>query len=84
MISTTDEQGNKGIDGGLMAKQHPEHRPTNYINVPSLDEYTAKVEQIGGKVVMPKTPVPTMGYFAVCVDTEGNCLGLWETDPGAK
>ena len=84
MISTTNEQGETGIGGGLMGKHHPEHRPTNYIDVPSLDEYTAKTEQLGGKVVMPKTPVPGMGYFAVCVDTEGNCLGLWETDPGAK
>jgi predicted enzyme related to lactoylglutathione lyase len=29
-------------------------------------------------------PVPTMGYFAVCMDTEGNIFGLWEADPQAK
>jgi predicted enzyme related to lactoylglutathione lyase len=84
MISTTNSQGEKGVDGGLMLKQHPEHRPTNYIDVPSVDQFAAKAEQLGGKVVLPKMPVPGFGYFAVCVDTEGNCVGLWECDTSAK
>ncbi len=84
MIATTTAQGEKSLDGGMMPKQHPEHRPTNYIDVPSVDQSAGQVEQLGGKVVMPKTPVPGMGYFAVCVDTEGNCLGLWENNPEAK
>ena len=25
-----------------------------------------------------------MGYFAVCMDTEGNVFGLWEEDPKAR
>jgi len=33
--------------------------------------------------VMPKTAVPKMGYFAVCLDPEGNPIGLWEMDPNA-
>jgi predicted enzyme related to lactoylglutathione lyase len=32
---------------------------------------------------MPKTPVPTMGYFAVFMDTEGNALALWEENAKA-
>jgi len=28
-------------------------------------------------------PVPTMGWFATCSDTEGNEFGLWQTDPNA-
>ena len=28
-------------------------------------------------------PVPSMGWFAVCGDTEGNEFGLWQTDPNA-
>ena len=83
MIATTSGQGEKGVDGGLMPKQHPEHRPTNYIDVPSVDQYAAKAQQLGGKVVVPKMPVPGFGYFVVCVDTEGNCVGLWENDPAA-
>jgi hypothetical protein len=25
-----------------------------------------------------------MGYFAVCMDTENNSFGIWETDSNAK
>ncbi len=40
---------------------------------PMLD----KVEQNGGKVIVPKTQIsPEMGYFALFIDTEGNKVGL--------
>ena len=42
-----------------------------------------KVKSIGGSVLMEKSPVPNMGYFAICQDTEGNTFGLWETDESA-
>jgi len=33
---------------------------------------------------MQKTPVPGMGYFAVCTDAENNTFAIWETDDSAK
>ena len=33
---------------------------------------------------MAKKVVPGMGYFAICLDTENNSFGIWETDPNAK
>jgi predicted enzyme related to lactoylglutathione lyase len=71
-------------DGGLMKRQQPQHGITNYINVPSVDQYMAKVEKLGGKICMPKTAVPQMGYFAVCQDTENNTFALWEKSENAK
>ena len=47
-------------------------------------ESSAKVEELGGKILVSKMAVPKMGYFAVCMDTEGNVFGLWEDDPEAK
>jgi predicted enzyme related to lactoylglutathione lyase len=44
----------------------------------------AKVEKLGGKVCMPNTAVPQMGYFAICQDTEHNTFALWEMNIGAK
>jgi uncharacterized protein len=29
-------------------------------------------------------PVPGMGYFAICLDTENNSFAIWETDSSAK
>jgi len=68
------------LKGGLMKKIMPEHVPVNYILVPNVDEYANKCQSLGGKVVMGKTAVPTMGYFVVCLDPSGNCIGLWEAD----
>ncbi len=44
----------------------------------------AKVKKLGGKVCMPKTTVPGMGHFAICLDTEKNMFALWEVDRKAK
>lgn len=52
-----DERGapiRPGINGGMMKKQHPEHRPVNYIAVESVDAYTEKIEALGGRVIVPK------------------------------
>ena len=70
--------------GGLMKKPVPQARPTNYIQVESVAEYSKKLEELGGKIVLSKSPVPTMGYFAVGIDPEGNCVGLFEDDKSAR
>ncbi len=71
-------------DGGLMGRKHPGHTITNYINVPSVTRFMAKVKKLGGTVCVPKTAVPEMGYFAVCTDTENNTFALWEINMKAK
>jgi predicted enzyme related to lactoylglutathione lyase len=71
-------------DGGLMARKHPEQAITNYINVESVTKSAAKVKKLGGKICVPKTAVPQMGYFIVCQDTEGNTFALWEMNKKAK
>jgi len=76
--------GDQTPDGGMMERQSPEHAITNYINVASVEKAAAKVPKLGGKVVVPKTPVPQMGYFVVCQDTENNMFALWERNPNAK
>ena len=83
-VTTTDDKGNKALGGGMMKRQMPEQRITNYINVKSVDEYSSKVEKVGGKVVAPKHAVPGMGYFALCLDTENNSFAIWESNESAK
>jgi uncharacterized protein len=84
IITTTDDKGNKALGGGMMKRQIPEHHVTNYINVNSVDEYSSKVEMLGGKVVAFKHAVPGMGYFALCLDTENNSFAIWESNENAK
>ena len=71
-------------DGGLMARKHPGHPVTNYVNVASVTKSAEKVEKLGGKICVSKTAVPQMGYFVICQDTENNIFALWEMDEDAK
>jgi predicted enzyme related to lactoylglutathione lyase len=52
-----------------------------YVQVDSIDAALVAVGEHGGRVVEPKTAIPGMGSFAVMADTEGNELGLFESDP---
>ena len=56
-----------------------QRRPTNYVMVESVDEFSKKLQSLGGKIIVPKTPIPEMGAFAVGLDPEGNPVGLFET-----
>jgi len=76
--------GDQTPDGGMMKRQSPEHGITNYVNVASVDQAAAKVQRLGGKIIMAKSPVPQMGYFVICQDTENNTFALWERDQNAK
>lgn len=85
MLDVGTGQSEPSLHGGMMKRKHPMHQGiTNYVNVRSVADSLSQVEKLGGKVCVPKTAVPFMGYFAVCQDTEGNNFGLWETDGGAK
>lgn len=78
-FETQDENGTKGLSGGMMKRQAPEHTLTNYITVQSIDDYLSKIQQAGGHIMITKTEIPNMGYFAIFTDTENNQFGLFET-----
>ncbi|MGD2249054.1 MAG: VOC family protein [Candidatus Methanofastidiosia archaeon] len=83
-IITTGPEGEPGIDGGLMKREGSQTGMVNTIGVPSVDEFTEKIEKAGGQVVAPKMAVPGVGYMAYCQDTEGNTFGIMEMDENAK
>jgi uncharacterized protein len=47
---------------------------------PDLSHMLDKVEQNGGKVIIPKTSLGPNGYMAIFGDTEGNAVGLHSTN----
>jgi predicted enzyme related to lactoylglutathione lyase len=53
-----------------------------YFDVDDARAGAARVSELGGSAEEP-LPVPGMGWFAVCTDTEGNAFGLWQNDPNA-
>ena len=55
MISTVDDKGDEAVAGGMMKRQMPQQQGiTNYFDVKSVQEYSTKIEQLGGKVISPK------------------------------
>lgn len=79
-----DEKGNlirPGVNGGLYKKNKTEQQSVNYIGVESVDEYSKKVTDLGGQIVIPKTEVQGVGWFALALDPEGNHFGIFESLP---
>ena len=76
--------GNKPSGGSLTARSRPEQTITNYVNVPSVTRYMAKVWKLGGRICSPRMIVPGRGCFAVCQDPENNTFALWEIKMKAK
>jgi len=77
-----DEKGmpqRPGVNGGMMKRQNPEHKPVNYIAVESVDEYVKKIEALGGRVIVPKMEVPGIGWWALALDPEGNQFAIMQS-----
>jgi predicted enzyme related to lactoylglutathione lyase len=52
-----------------------------YISTDDIDDSLAKVESLGGKTLLEKTPVAEMGWYALFADPTGNRIGLWQNAP---
>jgi predicted enzyme related to lactoylglutathione lyase len=83
MVTTGDEK-EPGINGGLSKRGESSMPNMNTIGVSSVDKFSKMVQDEGGKVLMPKSPIPGIGWFATCQDTEGNTFGIIEEDRTAK
>jgi predicted enzyme related to lactoylglutathione lyase len=82
LVNTGDDK-TPGINGGLMRRGNVQHT-TNTLGVDSVDASVAAVTKAGGKLIMPKTPIPGVGYFAYCEDPEGNLFGVMQADADAN
>ena len=74
--------GELGGGIGIRGKSAPEKGPRIYVTVDSLEATLAKVAELGGSIVVEKTQVPGMGWYAAVNDSEGNEIGIWENLPG--
>jgi predicted enzyme related to lactoylglutathione lyase len=54
------------------------------IQVKDLDATSKAVTAQGGKIVMPRCAVPTVGWLIKFLDTEGNLVVAMQPDPAAK
>jgi len=67
--------------GGLYKRQMP-GPIMNFVIVEDIEKILAKVEKLGGKIMMPRNEIKSVGLVAVIQDTEGNVIGLWTPGSG--
>jgi uncharacterized protein len=68
-----------GWGGAVYPQQEGEQGPIIYFGVEDIDAELAKVSQLGGEAE-EKQPIPHVGWFARCKDTEGNPFSLFQSD----
>lgn len=72
-----------GDSGGAITNMEAGKRGMRpYFGVEDVNAGAARVKELGGTAADP-SPVPGMGWFAVCTDPHGNEFGLWQTDESA-
>jgi uncharacterized protein len=86
MIST-GKDSEPGINGGMIAAVGDLGNMKGMINtvdVDDLDQALARVKANGGKEIMPKSPIPGVGWLAYVRDPEGTVIGMMQADPEAR
>ncbi|WP_449620680.1 VOC family protein [Robertmurraya sp. Marseille-Q9965] len=87
----TGPENELGINGALMKRQGPPPEQNQALNgfactmgVEDYDSVEAKILQNGGKVALPKHPLPGMAWQGYYLDPEGNVFGIHQPDENAK
>lgn len=73
------QKEDEGISGGIMEgiKDIGSNYVTIYIQVDDIQTYLDKAESLGGRTLVPPTPLPGgMGQVGMFVDPDGNTIGL--------
>lgn len=70
-----------GSGGGFPAvsAENPAGQVLVYFDSDDIDADLKNVENLGGKVVHPKTEIPGMGWYGVFQDPTGNVLAVYKS-----
>lgn len=79
-VIQTGDKTDPGIDGGLMSSRDGQPRTVNTIQVDSVDDYINRVESSGGSIVVPKMPIPGVGWLVYFKDPGGLIMGFMQPD----
>jgi uncharacterized protein len=76
-------QGDDKPTAGMMVRQFPDQKTIFYVCVESVEAALTRVKEEGATVIMPRTAVKGMGWYAVVLDPQKNPFGLWQEDESA-
>ena len=74
MNYTVVKVGEESLGGFMATPPQAEGAPPNwgvYVTVDDVDATAKKAEELGGKVLVPPTDIPTVGRFSVLQDPQG-------------
>ncbi|HUO55940.1 MAG TPA: VOC family protein [Candidatus Paceibacterota bacterium] len=77
----TRPDGEPGINGGMYERAGASQRLETYdctIKVDDIDAAIGSIKAQGGLILMEKSEIPGVGFFARAKDTEGNLFGLMQ------
>jgi predicted enzyme related to lactoylglutathione lyase len=82
----TDEDASPGVQGLMHERSHTQRNINGVeatFSVDDLDAIAAAVEANGGKMIMQKSAIPTVGTLIRFLDPDGNDIGAmkYETAP---
>ena len=72
----------EGDQGGAVFSMEGAAGTTIYLGSDEIDADLAKVRELGGDAE-EKQPIPNIGWFARCKDSEGNEFSLYQRDENA-
>jgi predicted enzyme related to lactoylglutathione lyase len=72
----------EGDQGGGVYSMEGMSGTTLYLGSDDMDADVAKVRELGGEAE-DKQPIPNIGWFARCKDSEGNEFALYQSDENA-
>lgn len=73
-----DAQGGPG--GGFVKPDDQTYKAGDvvcYIDTDDIEATLKKIESLGGKTLLPKTEIPSIGWFAFFADPGGNRMALY-------
>jgi len=87
-LITTGPNEQPGINGGLVRRQGELDGQAVIayvctVDVADVDASTNTAVSNGAQVVLPKMPIPGVGWLVYCKDTEGNIFGMMQADTNA-
>lgn len=85
----TGPREDPGIDGAMLPRRGSQEGDAVIayvctIDVDSVSDASKRVGSNGGQIVVPRTPIPGVGWLVYCKDTEGNIFGMMESDEEAE
>ena len=78
LVRTGEEQG-----GAVYTSDETTGALVVYFDTDDIDASVAKARELGGQAE-DKQPIPGVGWFARCVDTEGNSFSLFQSDESVQ